>query len=47
MKRLFSHDVVIQVREYMERFDVYEIAHKLKMDPYTVQAIMDFINGVT
>ena len=43
----FNRDLVMQVREFMERFDCYEIAHKLHLDPYTVQAIIDFINGVT
>lgn len=47
MKRLFNHDLVMQVREFMERFDVYQIAAKMKLDVYTVQAIIDFINGVT
>lgn len=47
MKRLFNHDLVMQVREFMERFDVYQIAAKMKLDVHTVQAIIDFINGVT
>lgn len=47
MKRLFNHDLVSQVREFMERFDVYQIAAKMNLDPYMVQAIIDFINGVT
>jgi hypothetical protein len=43
----FSRDLILQVRELLERFDCVEIACKLKLDPYTVQAIIDFINGVT
>lgn len=47
MKRFFSHDMVMAVREMMERhWDVYSIASRLKIDPVTVQAIIDFINNV-
>lgn len=47
MKRLFTHDMVIAVREMLDRhWDVYAMASRLKMDPVTVQAIIDFINNV-
>ena len=42
----YSRDLILQVKELMERYDVYEIAHKMHMDPYTIQAIVDFINGL-
>jgi hypothetical protein len=44
---MFSRDLVLQVREYMERFDSIQISHKMHIDPVIVQAIIDFINGVT
>jgi plasmid maintenance system antidote protein VapI len=35
------------VREMLERhWDVYQIATKLKIDPATVQAIVDMINNI-
>lgn len=43
----FSRDLVLQVREMMERFDVIQISHKLHLDPYLIQTVIDFINGVT
>jgi hypothetical protein len=43
----YSRDLIMQVREFMERFNCYEIASKLNLDVYTVQAIIDFINGIT
>lgn len=47
MKHLFSHDMVLAVREMLERhWDVGSMAARLKIDPYTVQAIIDFINNV-
>ena len=47
MKRFFNHDMVMSVREMLERhWDVYSIAARLKIDPATVQAIVDFINNV-
>lgn len=43
----FNHDMVLQVREFLERYkDIHEIAAKMKIDPYTVQAIVDFINNI-
>ena len=37
----------MQVRELLERTsDVYDIAHRLRIDPLTVQAVIDFINGL-
>lgn len=47
MQARWSHDTVMSVREMLERhWDVYEMASKLRMDPYTVQAIVDFLNTV-
>jgi len=43
----YSRDLVLQVREMMERFDTIQIAHKLHLDPYLIQAVIDFINGIT
>jgi hypothetical protein len=43
----YSRDLIMQVRELLERtHDIYDIAHRLHIDPYTVQAIVDFINGL-
>lgn len=40
------HDLVLAVREMLDRnWDVYEMAAKLKIDPYAVQLIIDFINN--
>jgi hypothetical protein len=44
---MFNRSLVLQVREMMERFGVNDIAHKLHLDPYLIQAVVDFINGVT
>jgi hypothetical protein len=44
---MFSRDLVLEVREMMERFGANEIAHKMHLDPYLIQAVIDFINGVT
>lgn len=42
-----NRQVVAAVREMMERhWDVYEIASKMRMDPATIQAVIDFINNV-
>lgn len=47
MKQLFTHDMVLAVREMLDRhWDVYAMASRLKIDPYVVQAIIDFINNV-
>ena len=47
MKQFFTHDMVLAVREMLDRhWDVYAMASRLKMDPYMVQAIIDFINNV-
>jgi len=41
-----KHTLIAAVRELLERnWDVYEIATKLKIDTYTVQAILDVINN--
>lgn len=43
---MFSRDLVNAVREMLERnWDIYDMATKLKLDPLTVRAIIDFING--
>ena len=45
--KTWNHDMVLAVREMLERhWDVYNMASKLKMDPATVQAIIDMINNV-
>jgi hypothetical protein len=45
---MFDRFVVSSVKEMLERhWDVYEIASKLHIDFYTVQAIIDFINNVS
>ena len=42
----FAKDLILQVKEMMERhLDVYTIASRLKLDPYYVQAVIDFINN--
>jgi hypothetical protein len=43
----YSREVVQQVRELMERGDAHYVSLRLHIDPAIVQAIMDFINGVT
>ena len=46
MKLPWSHDAIMSVREMLERhWDVYEISCKLKIDPYVVQGIVDFLNN--
>lgn len=41
-----AKDLLLQVREMLERhWDVYTIAARLKLDPYIVQAAIDFINN--
>lgn len=41
-----KHTLITAVREMLERnWDIYEMAAKLKIDPYTVQAIVDIINN--
>lgn len=43
----YTHDMVLAVREMLDRhWDVYAMASRLKMDPATVQVIIDFINGI-
>ena len=47
MRHLFTHDMVLAVREMLDRhWDVASMAARLKIDPHTVQAIIDFINNV-
>jgi hypothetical protein len=43
----FSRDLILQVKELLERFDCIQIAAKMNLDASTVQTIIDFINGVT
>lgn len=41
-----ANTIISAVREMLERhWDVYEIASKMKMDPATIQAIIDIINN--
>ena len=43
---LFAKDLVLQVKEMLERhWDAATIASRLKLDPYTVQVVIDFINN--
>lgn len=47
MKTPWNHDMVMAVREMLERhWDVYTMASRLKIDPATVQAIVDLVNNV-
>ena len=44
---MFNRELVAAVREMMERhWDVYQIASKMRLDPVTIQAIIDFVNNV-
>ena len=41
-------DIIRSVKELMSRnLDYIEIAHRLHLDPYLVQSIIDTINGKT
>lgn len=43
---LFTRDLILQVKEMLERhWDVYTMASRLKLDPYVVQAVVDFLNN--
>jgi len=43
----YSRELVLQVREMLERgWDTATIASRMHVDPYLVQSIIDFINGV-
>jgi DNA-binding NarL/FixJ family response regulator len=43
----YSRDLILQVKEMLERgWDVASIASRMHMDPYTIQAIVDFINNL-
>lgn len=44
---MYSRELIKEVKELMERSDVIGIAHRLHLDPTLIQAVMDFINGVT
>jgi hypothetical protein len=46
---MFNRELVLQVREMIERFGsgVDDISHRLHLDPHLIQAVVDFINGVT
>jgi hypothetical protein len=40
-------DIIRSVKELMSRnLDCIEIAHRLHLDPYLVQSIIDTINGL-
>lgn len=44
---MFNRELVAAVREMMERhWDVYQIAAKMRLDPATIQAIVDFVNNM-
>lgn len=43
---MFSRQLIGAVREMLERhWNVYEISAKMKIDPATIQAIIDTINN--
>lgn len=43
---LYSRQLIAAVREMMERhWNAYEIASKMRLDPATIQAIIDVINN--
>lgn len=43
----YTRDMVLQVKEMLERhWSTADIAHRLKMDPYVVQSIIDAINNI-
>lgn len=43
----YTRDMVLQVKELLSRhLDTTEIALRLKMDPHTVQVIIDTINNI-
>jgi hypothetical protein len=45
---MFTKMMLLQVREVYEKCqDIQIISHSLKMDPVTVQAIVNFINNVS
>jgi hypothetical protein len=44
---MFKHDLVMAVREMLDRhWDIYEMSSRIKLDPATIQAIIDTINGI-
>jgi len=44
---MFSRDLISAVREMMERnWDLAAMSSKLKLNPQTVQAVIDFINNI-
>jgi len=44
---VYTKDMILQVKELLERhFSAMEIAHRLKLDPYAVQAIIDTVNNI-
>lgn len=44
---VLNSDTIAAVRELMSRnLDCLEISHRLHLDPYMVQAAIDFINGI-
>lgn len=43
---MITRDMIQAVKEMLERhWDVYTMAQRLRMDPYVVQQIVDFINN--
>lgn len=40
-----SRDLILVVKEMMERWNVVEIAAKMNLDPTDVQMIVDLINN--
>jgi hypothetical protein len=41
-----TRDLVLAVKEMMERWNVVEIAAKMNLDPTDVQMIVDLINNI-
>lgn len=43
-----QRDIILQVKELMERYhgDINEVAHKMHLDPVTVQYWIDFISDM-
>lgn len=41
-----SRDLILVVKEMMERWNVVEIAAKMNLDPTDVQMIVDLINNI-
>lgn len=41
-----TRDLILAVKEMMERWNVVEIAAKMNLDPTDVQMIVDLINNI-